>query len=165
MFGLGVLSTLLAVGVVVLVMILKDVKDRLKVVERKLNDTKAQLRYVKDHSSYRAYAEMKESNDIASETIDDLKKWGFQYKNAYDDLNNRFDDLSNRFDTIYDESVDFDLFLEFGPYGDIRNEYTLFVVNSVRASNGEGNITMEQFEEVNYDINRAIDIDLGDRMW
>lgn len=152
LFMLGMVSGVSVVGVVVLVCILMDMMKKLRTIENKLTETKAQLRYVKDHSDYKAYREMKESNDIASETIDDLTKWGFEYKDAYESLVKRYEDLEEMLNEVK-ERDDANLldyanltrsFVE-NNTPELIDEFDLCILNSYRVEDGLEPMTLEEY--------------------
>ena len=155
LFMLGMVSGISVVGVVVLVCILMDMMKKLRTIENKLTETKAQLRYVKDHSDYRAYAEMRDSNEIANEVIDELSKWNINWQDAYKELNKRYDDLEERYNEA-EEIADTNL-LDYSNYVSefIRNidedliiEFDLYIMNNYRAEDGLPPMTMEEFLEM-----------------
>ena len=155
LFMLGMVSGISVVGVVVLVCILMDMMKKLRTIENKLTETKAQLRYVKDHSDYRAYAEMRDSNEIANEVIDELSKWNINWQDAYKELNKRYDDLEERYNEA-EEIADTNL-LDYSNYvsefirsidEDLIIEFDLYIMNSYRAEDGLPPMTMEEFLEM-----------------
>ena len=118
---------------------------------------KEAMKEIKKNSDFERYAELKNSNDVAIEAFEELADCHNKWVEAYENLVNRYNELNDEVYECKDNELWTEFFLEYGPYGDIRKEHKLYVVNDIRASNVDDPITMEELERLNFDISAAVD--------
>lgn len=114
----------------------------------------------------KAYESIQKSQSILEEAFNELGTW---YSQVQKDLDNVQED----YEVLAEQYADINGSLEYicNNYGDmddlfytryfleergLRHECDLFIVNGIRASNCDDSITMEQFEELGFNINDAI---------